>query len=977
MKKIILFFSMVSLVILMANELSGQIVIRDSVTISPKNVKSDLNTIQTLDDCEIGTPRQLVLFTIFPGTVTITTLASEYSPPGLTLGPMYISNARFVGQGDTITVFNSIGGSWTKEFTQIRQATIWLVLGPEGTPDSGPTNKFQVLGTYPIDFDFFMCGHPEDDDSDLFLKFANFNYKHVPFPVDYFTIRPNNTAISPGDFTHFFIQGMDRYDNRINGRVADTTFVNVSLDANSARFGGLTLNDPEGDPEEGPVPEPVTSDKLENIRAGTVVYFVANGEVPSLAQTITITMTKTNDSNITGTGTLTVTGLLDHFQVTLQPDTIAPSETATITVQAKDNGNNNISIPNATPLKFALDTNGELLGNFIAPNGSQAKSLAGISYGDASAGNVKYVANGQSPSQEEQVVVTVSKSDEASKSGSGSVVVKQGLDHFAVTVAPDTIANTATATVTAQAKDKNDNDITISDATLLDFALDANGELLGNLIALDGSQAKSLVGIAYGDASAGKVKYIANGDLPDSTQQVMITVSNSDDATINGTGSVVVLEVSVEILNAALAVTDHVQVARWDNAYDAIGLPRNNISPTDNFIDLDPEKFFVRVTDPSKNLDAGVAEEITAKIGTLFASGANDDVPTEITLFETGTNTGVFDSKSQLLMSVDLPDVHQFDQDDGYMAHDGIRAGFSGEVEDEAKNDRTHHATLDGSVKAEYELSDGTKIPATVDVCQRKPDDERKTCEIRIWVFNEPFEDRGFDHDNDPDTPPYGKGNGVFDFTDLNSNGRHDIGEPSEKYRDISSGAKKFGRGDDPETKDGRGGVVSDAHVQSQIQRANIAWQQACIRIVQVGPTMFVDAPKNTKGNDILEDGEFDIHDDAETVYDSYKAGMIIDRVDIFFVADFPKKELANAIQYRVGYQPFSHDDHAFIFIVPNLDIRFRTLAHEIGHVLADQADSDNPLYIFFPQTRPAEPDDRVYRRRRITLDTAETCRGS
>ncbi|MGH7452721.1 MAG: hypothetical protein ACRENG_15345 [bacterium] len=210
-----------------------------------------------------------------------------------------------------------------------------------------------------------------------------------------------------------------------------------------------------------------------------------------------------------------------------------------------------------------------------------------------------------------------------------------------------------------------------------------------------------------------------------------------------------VLEVSVEILNAALAVTDHVQVARWDNAYDASSNVLNGATTTDNFIDLDPERFFVRVTDPAKNTNPNAADKITTKIGTLLAGGGDDDDLTEIELFETGNNTGIFDSKSQLLMSTDLDLVAPDQTDDGYRAHDGI----SGRVNDNIKNDRTHRATIDGSVKAEYELSDGSKIFATVDVCQRNPD-ERKVCQIRVRVFNEPFEDLGYDDDNNPDTPP-------------------------------------------------------------------------------------------------------------------------------------------------------------------------------------------------------------------------------
>jgi hypothetical protein len=210
MQKIVRLLAFMGLSIIMADDLLGQTVIRDSVTISPRNVESKVNKIRTLNDCVTGAEGEVILFPIDPGTVTISTLANEYSPPGVTLGPLYISNSRFIGEGDTITVFSgiSVGRTWTREFPLGHLATIWLVLGPEGTPDSGPHNDFRVVGTYPIDFDFFMCGLPEDSDESA--KFANFNFKHVPFPVDHFAIFPSNTAISPGEFTHFWTQKVER-----------------------------------------------------------------------------------------------------------------------------------------------------------------------------------------------------------------------------------------------------------------------------------------------------------------------------------------------------------------------------------------------------------------------------------------------------------------------------------------------------------------------------------------------------------------------------------------------------------------------------------------------------------------------------------------------------------------------------------------------------------------------------------------------
>ena len=110
-------------------------------------------------------------------------------------------------------------------------------------------------------------------------------------------------------------------------------------------------------------------------------------------------------------------------------------------------------------------------------------------------------------------------------------------------------------------------DFTIPDETPVDFSLDANGELYGNFIAPDGSQAKSLADITYGDARAGNVKYIANGEGPDSTVQVVITVNRSDDTSINGIGSVVIKE--QVIINVEVADKELEPLGRFDNKANA------------------------------------------------------------------------------------------------------------------------------------------------------------------------------------------------------------------------------------------------------------------------------------------------------------------------------------------------------------------------------------------------------------------------
>jgi glycosidase len=51
-------------------------------------------------------------------------------------------------------------------------------------------------------------------------------------------------------------------------------------------------------------------------------------------------------------------------------------------------------------------------------------------------------------------------------------------------------------------------------------------------------------------------------------------------------------------------------------------------------------------------------------------------------------------------------------------------------------------------------------------------------------VIGEPFDDTGFG------SPVVGAGNGIFDFTDTNDNGVHDVGEPSEPFNDANNNGK-------------------------------------------------------------------------------------------------------------------------------------------------------------------------------------------
>jgi hypothetical protein len=83
----------------------------------------------------------------------------------------------------------------------------------------------------------------------------------------------------------------------------------------------------------------------------------------------------------------------DHFRVQFTPDTIAYRDTSRITVTAVDAGNQEVSLGGSTLLTFTLDST--RYGQFINPSGQLVSSpLSNVSYSDAKAGNVRFVANG-------------------------------------------------------------------------------------------------------------------------------------------------------------------------------------------------------------------------------------------------------------------------------------------------------------------------------------------------------------------------------------------------------------------------------------------------------------------------------------------------------------------------------------------------------------------------------------------------------
>jgi len=340
-----------------------------------------------------------------------------------------------------------------------------------------------------------------------------------------------------------------------------------------------------------------------------------------------------------------------------------------------------------------------------------------------------------------------------------------------------------------------------------------------------------------------------------------------------------------------------------------------------------------------------------------------------------------------MMMANDLQGVSPLSQDDGYPVYDGV----IGLVGDEDMNDRTHKASIDGYVKVSYK---NNSIEKTVDICNRDPD-ERRVLEIRCFILKEPFLDVGYVSDwTNPNSKPIGVGNGKFDFDNLNGNKDangldiFDLGEPSEPFLDYSCGENKdFRRGEDPyfnPDSDGWGAVINPDYVLDQIKRANIAWAQACIKINEIEPVEVVDIPEETLSNNwfnFQSKGKFDFLNDAELIFNAFKENYIINDqiVYVFFNTDMTKKG-ARGIAYDSRNTHFPHNGHSLTFISAHSELGYRTLAHEIGHILSYLGDPDygndaiTDRHIFFPRTPIIYMDNTPFTTRRLTSETVEEC---
>ena len=450
----------------------------------------------------------------------------------------------------------------------------------------------------------------------------------------------------------------------------------------------------------------------------------------------------------------------------------------------------------------------------------------------------------------------------------------------------------------------------------------------------------SAEGVTFAEITEGMVRFIADGEVPEEPVEIEIGISGVNNGFLNGTARVVVKPYkcpTIGILDRHLEPTGELQIALWDHAYE----PNGNVVP--DFISPDTRCFYVRVSDDRRNVDKNKKDTLTVFIGTEAPAPWASDNYHPVTLEENGNDTGVFLSEAQMLMSPDLDNV--VDTDDGYKAY----SKFAGHrVIDDKRNDRTHQCYPGGRVIAKYYSTSGEMAAEAVVPAL-------KQLRIKQIILIEPYNDTGY----------YVSGvriegeKGKFDYADLNNNGLHDPGEPSEEYLDISAKITNYYLGDSKEIilfGDGRGAVATNHFINKQVRRANIGWAQAGIGIdTNESVIKLTENPGSAINYDILQDGTFDPRKDVQILYNEYKDNLI-SRTDIAYVfytaplTDDNTDTRTYGVALHPGLSGYT-GSHYHCYVNGCAHLGLRTLAHELGHLMSLEGDEGyrNPHW-FFPR---------------------------
>jgi hypothetical protein len=379
-------------------------------------------------------------------------------------------------------------------------------------------------------------------------------------------------------------------------------------------------------------------------------------------------------------------------------------------------------------------------------------------------------------------------------------------------------------------------------------------------------------------------------------------------------------QAEVRLVDGAAAAAPFVELGRWDGAYAwPIAMVYNSPGGQD-LVERDPRRFHVEITDPGANDPAAPDAIGTAsqeRWVTVETRGRVLDAPVRVSLAEQGGDaSGVLRSSSHLLVTEDHMSP-RLDGSDPYKATDDAFEVVAGAAPgaDGAPDDRTHQADISGHVRVTYHRGGSIAEHAvSVPVCRRGASDSRRRATVQPVVFRDPL-----------------------------------LNGPS----------------------------VDEAFVQTEVRRALLSWQQACMEI-ETRPTTYTDAPKDpVTGDDIFRDGYLDYATDIFSVYQSWKPASQ-DFVYVFFVPEFRGFPTpAYAVTAYPAANSWLGNDTIVFMQRAGAEHRARVLAHELGHVL-ENGDRDltaSPVRSEFYPSSAIYPDEDVLTTRRLTPATEANCR--
>jgi hypothetical protein len=346
-----------------------------------------------------------------------------------------------------------------------------------------------------------------------------------------------------------------------------------------------------------------------------------------------------------------------------------------------------------------------------------------------------------------------------------------------------------------------------------------------------------------------------------------------------------VVEITVNFLNKDKNEIDNLRVGKWKDGF--AGSP-----PTvkANFIDLDPDRFYVRVDDQTMKGEG----KVSINLWTESPGSDYDDDATEVELSETGANSGIFESDSLMLMSDDVDDDHQVDA-----------------IADDVENDRTHKVAIEGKVQLQYPASGCGNWKKEADVPE--PSDV-KTVNVHVVILK------------NGSTVLIGER-----FKDENDNGVRDGGET---YRDTDSSSS----------------YTSNLSESDATKRVEEEFEVAKQRYAQVGVKLnltidFEQAPAAINDG-LIElsltspDGDNDLSDDEKSLF---QAGLnSTSRVDIeaYYVAKATRTQGSDFSRSTAcpsdWYENMTTTDLNDSIIVTN-KAGYYDPAHELYHIFSQK----------------------------------------